>query len=78
MDGRVEDFDRNKIVNGVIKSGAPQDQAESIAAQIETWAQGAATDGIIKARDIRNKVLEALRSLNPEAASSFETYKKTV
>jgi len=75
-DGRLEDFDRNKISGGVAKSGASPAEAESIANQIETWAQSAAVDGVVKSSAIRTKVLELLRSVNPEAAATFEAYKK--
>jgi len=75
-DGRLEDFDRNKIKNGVIKSGVNPEQAETIAAQVETWAQGAAVDGVIKSSAIRDKVLELLGTINPKVASDFAAYKK--
>ena len=75
-DGRLEDFDRHKISGGVVKSGASPEEAESIVTQIETWAQGVAMGGVVQSSDIRTKVLELLRSVNPEAAASFETYKK--
>lgn len=75
-DGRLEDFDRNKIKNGVIKSGASPEQAETIAAQVETWVQGAAVDGVIKSSAIRDKVLELLGTINQKVASDFAAYKK--
>lgn len=75
-DGRKEAFDRNKVSAGVAKSGATPEQADSIASQVETWAQGAAVDGVIKTGDIRTKVLELLRTANPQAAGNFEAYKK--
>jgi len=75
-DGQTEDFDRNKLSSGIVKSGASSEEAENIAGQVETWAQGAAVDGVIKTSDIRTKVLELLRSANPEAAATFEAYKK--
>lgn len=75
-DGRMEGFDRNKIVGGLIKSGATTGQAEDIATQVEVWAQGAAEDGVVKSSDIRTKVLELLRLANPEAADNFTAYKK--
>jgi transcriptional regulator NrdR family protein len=75
--GTAEDFDRNKILNGVLKSGAAQDQAETVTAQVEAWAQTAATNGVINSSDIRMKVLEVLRGVNPQAAASFESYQKT-
>lgn len=77
-DGRLEDFDRSKVHSGVSKSGTTPEEAEKIAAQIETWVRGAAVNGVIGTSAIRAKVLEILRSVNPTAATNFETYKKTV
>jgi transcriptional regulator NrdR family protein len=77
-DGQLEDFDRSKVSAGAVNSGASSEEAETIAAQVETWAQGTAVDGVIKSSDIRTKVLELLRSINPGAAATFEMYKKTV
>ncbi len=75
-DGRLEDFDRNKISGGVVKSGVSFEEAESIATQVETWVQSAALDGVVQSSDIRTKVLELLQPIDPEAAVSFKTYKK--
>jgi transcriptional regulator NrdR family protein len=75
-DGRLEDFDRNKVSQGVLKSGASPAEAENIAAQIEAWVKNAAVGGVIKSGDIRIKVLELLRSVNPKVATNFEAYKK--
>lgn len=75
-DGTQEDFNRGKILNGVIKSGATPEQAESIAAQAESWAQTAAVNGVLQTLDIRNKVLELLKAANPVAGANFEAYKK--
>lgn len=77
-DGQLEDFDRNKVSQGIIKSGAATEQAENITAQVEVWAQTTAVNGVIGASEIRMKVLELLRSVNPEAAASYEAYRKTV
>jgi len=75
-DGRLEDFDRNKISGGIVKSGASPEEAESVATQVETWAQSAAVDGVVQSSDIRTKVLGLLQSVNPEVAVAFEAYKK--
>jgi len=75
-DGRLEDFDRNKVINGVVKSGATPEQAEEVARQIDTWLPTAAVNGVIHSRMIRGKVLELLRGTNPTAAASFESYQK--
>lgn len=75
-DGSLEDFDRNKILNGIVKSGAMPEQAESVTKQVESWVQNVVVDGVVKSSDIRTKVLEVLKTVNPQVATSFETYQK--
>ena len=75
-DGTVEPFLRDKISNGVIKSGGTPEQAEKITVGIEAWAPGVAKEGIVNTSDIRVKVLEALKVENPAAAEQYETYKR--
>lgn len=75
-DGSTEDFDRAKIKNGITSSGATEEQAESITVQIESWAPTSASNGIIKALDIKTKLLELLGGINPVAKTDFENYKK--
>lgn len=75
-DGRLEAFDRTKVLSGIVKSGASREEAESIATQIETWAQATAQNGVIGSLEIRGKALEILQSVNPKAAASFESYQK--
>lgn len=75
-DGSVEDFDRNKIVNGVTRAGGTPEDAEKVASEIEAWLPTAAVEGVVSSSDIRVKGLEALRSVNPTVAASFEAYKK--
>lgn len=75
-DGRLEDFDRNKVSGGAVKSGATYDEAENVTKQVEIWVQTAAVNGVVPAVQIRSKVLEFLRPLNTTAADAFESYKK--
>lgn len=75
-DGRLEDFDRNKVMNGVVKSGATPEQTEEVVRQVEAWLPTAAVNGVVSSMAIRSKVLEVLRGLNPQAAVTFEAYKK--
>lgn len=77
-DGSLEDFDKSKIVNGVIKAGGSNVDAEQVATQIEAWLPTVAIGGIVKSVDIRTKGLEALRTVNPTVAASFESYQKPV
>lgn len=75
-DGILEDFNRSKIVNGLLKSGVTAQEAENIAGQVETWAQTAAVDGVVETLAVRGEVLRLLRTANPGAAANFEAYKK--
>ncbi len=75
-DGQTESFDRSKILNGLIKSGATPEQAEEVAAQVENWAATVAVNNTVKTVDIRVKVLEFLRGVNPAVATAFEAYQK--
>jgi len=75
-DGSLQDFDRNKIINGVVKAGGSNVDAESIAAQIEAWLPTVAVNGVVNSTDIRTKGLEILRIVNPTVAAAFESYQK--
>jgi len=74
-DGSLEDFDRNKIVAGVIKAGASPEDAEKVAAAVEA---GLPADAAVPVKylDVRAKVLEVLGTVNPTAATAFATYQK--
>jgi len=74
-DGSEQDFDRTKIINGVQKSGASPDVAETVASEVELWLPEKAMDGKISHLDLKAKVIEVLRSKDPKAADSFEAYK---
>ena len=75
-DGRLEDFDRNKISSGITKAGVSVEEAENITGQIEAWLPGVTVGGVVKSSDIRTKVLELLQAVNPEAVAKFRAYKK--
>ncbi len=75
-DGQLEDFDRSKIVNGVIKAGCTPEEAERVASEIESWLPTVAVDGAVKSTDLRVKGLEILRTVNPGVAATYESYQK--
>jgi transcriptional regulator NrdR family protein len=76
--GNIEPFDRSKVATSVVKAGGTEDVGEQIASQIESWIQEAAEGGIVKTSQIREKVLEILKTVNEEAAKLYENYKKPV
>lgn len=77
-DGTLEDFDRNKILNGVVKAGGSPEDAQKVLAEVEAWLPSAAKNGVVRSSDIRTKGLAVLSTVSPEVAKEFEAYKKTV
>ena len=75
-DGTLEDFDRSKIVSGLVKAGATVEEAEKVATEIETWLPSAATENVVNSLDIRVKGLDVLRVVNPDVAAKFDSYQK--
>ncbi len=75
-DGTLEDFDKQKLVNGVVKSGASPEEAQKVADAVEAWLPTAAKDNVVNSMDIRTKGLEVLKTVNPDVAAQFESYKK--
>ena len=62
-DGSLVDFDQNKIVTGVLKAGGTQENAQKIAADVETWLPTIAINNVVKTSDLRNKIIEELNTL---------------
>lgn len=75
-DGSLQDFDWKKLTDGVIKSGASQEEADKVATMVELWLSTVAGDEPIISNELHKQVLAALREVNPQAADSFEAYKK--
>lgn len=75
-DGQIETFEIAKVKDSAAKAGASPEEAEKIAAEVQAWAGSVASQGPVKSADIRAKVLEVLRTVNPTAAGKFEGYQK--
>ena len=76
-DGVLEDFDRGKIISGLVKAGASAEEAEKVALEIDTWLPTAAVDNVVNSLDIRVKGLSILKMINPQIAEKFDDYQKT-
>lgn len=77
-DGRFQDFDRYKVIHGIIKAGATEGEAQKAAGLVESWLPSAAINGVVDSQDIRYKVMEILRTINPKVGKSFEYYRKPI
>jgi len=69
--GREEEFNRSKLERSMTKAGAKEETARKVAGKI-TPREGMSTS------EIRRKVTEELKRENPQAASQYESFKKTV
>ena len=74
--GAQEDFDRNKILAGIVAAGGTMEDAEKVATEIENWLPEMAVNNVVRSADIRTKGLEIFRNVNPKAAEMFEAYQK--
>ena len=72
--GRIEDFDKSKIVNVLERVGVGPDEAKKVADQVEVWAQAAAAGGAISTSAIRGKVLALI---SPKAVKAYEEFERT-
>ena len=75
-DGTLEEFDKSKILNGVVRAGASSEDAQKILEGIEAWLPKAAVNGVIRSVDIRTKGLEILDTVNPKIAKAFKSFQK--
>ena len=75
-DGNAEDFEKKKLLLSLIRAGAPPDQAERILLNIEAWLNSQEQE-IIKSSEIRMRVANILKRINPEAARSYKMYRKS-
>lgn len=75
-DGSLQDYDKAKIISGLVRSSTTPEEAEKIVVEVEAWLPTVAVEGIVSSLDIRNKVLEILRTVNPTAVANFENYQR--
>ncbi len=68
-DGRLEDFDKNKIIKSCIEAGATEEIARKIANEVETKIYDK-----IPTSEIRCIILNELGKVNPEWRDNWEFY----
>lgn len=71
----MQEFDSEKIVNGLLNAGLSDEEAEDLASEAEDFFIESAKE-TISWQEVRTKVLELLKEVNPDAAQIFENYKK--
>lgn len=67
--GQLEEFNKEKLVQSIVKAGASEEIARRIADAVEVTEA-------MPTSAIKSQVLAKLRTENPEAATTYETYTK--
>ncbi|KUK84123.1 MAG: hypothetical protein XD98_0168 [Microgenomates bacterium 39_6] len=75
-DGRIEEFDKEKLKKSVFAAGATDSQSQLVTQEVEEWLYNVALEEIIDTQTIKSKVAESLAEKNPKAAKSYQEYKK--
>ena len=72
----LQDFDRMKIISGVVKAGGSEQDGEQVAMEVEKWLPTAVNGNVVMYDALKMKVTEVLKTVNPSAGESFENFKK--
>ena len=75
-DGNIENWDREKLLTSVANIGLSSEEAQSITCLVEIWCQRSANDFLIDSLKIREKVIELLCAVHPQAAREFGYFRK--
>ena len=74
--GKIEDFQSTKIINGILKAGGTPQEAEDISHKITDWIVQRKSSEPTKTTEIKEKVLQLLKEVNPKAGETFKSYRK--
>lgn len=72
-DGSSEEFDRFKLFNSLVGATVKPQQAEEVTAEIESWLLHSPLPTMTVGK-IKEKVIELLTPLNPQAAALYEEF----
>jgi len=74
--GSMEAFDKSKISMGLTHAGLLVSDANNIADQVEQWLPEVLEDDKVDSFVIRDRLVELLEEMDPQAAQRFLEYKK--
>ncbi|MBU0708501.1 hypothetical protein KJ596_01970 [Patescibacteria group bacterium] len=76
-DGRIENFDRNKLKNSFFAAGHENEKdVENLALEIIAWIQETVKGEHVESQALRDKVVEMLGNTDPEAAERYKTFRR--
>lgn len=75
-DGSLENFDQAKIARVAVATGIDTGQGQQLAANVASWIESLGQP-TVTSQQIRDKVVEELQKVNPNAARLYTWYEKT-
>jgi len=75
-EGGIEDWNLDKVITSMTKAGLSLDEAKHVASLVESWALRSNQNGIVISSQIKDKVIQFLRVIDPVATAGFESYTK--
>lgn len=75
-DGRIEEFDEEKLKKSVLAAGATDSQSQLVTQEMQEWLYNVALEEIVDTQTIRGKVAKSLAEKNPKAAKNYQGYRK--
>jgi len=75
-DGNLEPWSFDKLLASFNKAGVPNENSETLAEEVQSWAQENAEENVIPSVTVRDKVIEVMSRDFPAEAETFRVYKK--
>lgn len=76
-DGNSEPWSSDKIIASVGKCGVEVKTAENICSNIKLWFENNSRDSKISSKEIRDRVVEELKNVDPVASESYRVFKRS-
>jgi len=73
-DGRTEDYNEEKVKSSLVKAGASENNAKTVASKVTAWVK--AKKGGVATSEIKNKVIEEMNTVNSVVARKFRFFVK--
>jgi len=74
-DGKTETWMYDKVLASIGKTNVSLETAEDIAKKVEDWVKTKAVKGVIISTDVRDKITELLKEVDPVAGDNYQAYK---
>jgi len=75
-DGKTEDYSEEKVKKSLMKAGASENNAKTVASKITKWTKEKAKKGAVATSEIKNRVVEQMKTVNSGVAEKFRTFAK--